>query len=79
MADEETPNNPGMGDDDDDREGDDDDDDGGDDGEMGEVDEGDISMAEGEYRRSACAVAQPVAQTSPSHPALRQPGPEYPK
>ena len=46
MADEETPNNPGMGDDDEDREGDDDDD-GGDEGDMGEGDEGDISMAEG--------------------------------
>ncbi|KAF8426872.1 SWIRM domain-containing protein [Tirmania nivea] len=45
MADEETPNNPGMGDDDEDREGDDDDE-GGDEGDMGEGDEGDISMAE---------------------------------
>ena len=46
MADEGTPNNPGMGDDDEDREGDDDDE-GGDEGDMGEGDEGDISMAEG--------------------------------
>jgi len=46
MADEETPNNPGMGDDDEDRDVDDDDD-GGDEGDMGEGDEGDISMAEG--------------------------------
>ena len=46
MADAETPNNPGMGDDDEDREGDDDDD-VGDEGDLGEGDEGDISMAEG--------------------------------
>lgn len=46
IGDEETPNNIGMGDDDDEREGDDDDE-GGDDGDMGEGDEGDISMTEG--------------------------------
>lgn len=58
MADEETPNNPGLGDDDDEGEGDDDEGEGegevevegevDGDGDMGEGDEGDISMTEGE-------------------------------
>lgn len=47
MAEEQTPNNPGIGDDEDEREGDEDDD-GGDEG-LGEGEEGDISMTEGAF------------------------------
>ena len=46
MAEEQTPINPGIGDDEDDREGDDDDD--GDEG-LGDGEEGDISMTEGAF------------------------------